>query len=68
MAVRSATTKAKMILEEEQPFIGGRTLTPFVDIEKIKEKEIQVHQTLFILKSTNYTWCQSPIKILQNKL
>jgi len=62
------TTQFNMTLEEEQPFIGGQTLTHFIDIEKVREREIRVHQALSMLKSTHFTWCQSPIRVLQNKL
>jgi len=68
MSARSVMTKFKMILEEEQPLIAGQTSTYFIDIEEVREREIRVHQVLSVLKSTNYTWCQSPIKTLRNKL
>jgi len=57
-----------MSLEEEQQLIDGQTLTYFFDEEEVRESKIRVHQALSMLKSTNYTWCQSPIKILQIKL
>jgi len=57
-----------MSLEEEQQLIDGQTSTQILDVDEIREREIRVHQALSMLKSTNYTWCQSPIKILQNKL
>jgi len=68
MTARSVTTQFKMILEEEQPLIGERTLTHFCDKEEVRDREIQVHQALSMLKSTNFTWYQSPIRVLQNKL
>jgi len=37
-------------------------------MEEVIEREIRVHKALFMLKSPNYTWCQSLITILQNKL
>jgi len=67
MTARSITTQFKMILEE-QPLIGVQILTHFSDIEEFREREIRVHQALSILKSTNFIWCQSPIRVLQNKL
>ena len=68
MTARSVTTQSKMSLEEEQQLIEGQTSTHFSDVEEVREREIRVHQALSMLKSTNFTWCQSPIKILQNKL
>jgi len=43
-------------------------LTHSIDIEEAREREIRVYQALYMLKSTKYTWRQSPIKTLQNKL
>jgi len=68
MISRSVMKQFEMIKEEEQPLLGEQTLTHSVDIDKAREKEIRVYQALHILKSTNYNWCQSPIKTLQNKL
>jgi len=68
MTARYVTTQSKMSLEEEQQLTGGQALTHFIDKEEVREREIRVHQALSMLKSTNFTWCQSPIQVLQNKL
>jgi len=53
-----------MSLEEEQALTGGQALTQFIDKEEVREREIRVNQALSMLKSTNFTWCISPIKVL----
>jgi len=65
MTARYVTTQSKMGLEEEQALTGGQTLTQFIDKEEVREREIRVNQALSMLKSTNFTWCQSPIEVLQ---
>jgi len=67
MTARYVTTQSKMSLEEEQALTGRQALTQFFDKE-VRERKIRVNQALSMLKSTNSTWCQSPIKVLQNKL
>jgi len=62
--IRLVTTHTRMSVEEEQQPIDE----PISDIEKVIEREIRVDKALFMLISTNYTWCQRPITILQNKL
>ena len=58
----------KMVTEEEQLLLGKQTLTHPIDIDEARERERRVYHALYILKSTQYTWRQSPIKTLQNKL
>ena len=58
------THHPRMSVEEGQQFIDGQ----ISDMEEVIEREIRAHKALFMLKSTNYTWCQSPIAILRNKL
>jgi len=64
MTSRYVTTQSKMSLEEEQQLTGGQAFAHFID-EEVREREILVHQALSVLKSTNFTWCQSLIKVLQ---
>jgi len=68
MTARYVTTQSKMSLEEEQALTGGQALMQFIDKEDVREREIRVNQAPSVLKSTNFTWCQSPIKVLRNKL
>ena len=68
MAARYVTTQSKISSEEQQALTGGQALMQFIDKEEVREREIRVNQALSMLKSTNFTWCQSPIKVLQNKL
>jgi len=67
MTSRSVMKHLKMVTEE-QPLLIKQTLTHPIDTDEAREREIRVYQALYILKSTKYTWCQSPIKTLQNKL
>jgi len=67
MTARYVTTQSKMSLVE-QALAGGQALMQFVDKEEVRKRDIRVNQALSMLKSTNFTWCQSPIKVLQNKL
>jgi len=60
--IRLVTTHTRMSVEEEQQPIDEQ----ISDIEEVIEREIRMDKALFMLKSTNYTWCQSPITILQN--
>jgi len=60
---RLVTTHTRMSVEEQQLIDGHIS-----DIKEVTEREIRVHKAFSTLKSTNYTWCQSPITILQNKL
>jgi len=68
MTSRSVIEQLKMPTEEEQPLLGGQILTHSINIDEARERETRVYQALYILKSTKYTWRQSPIKTLQNKL
>jgi len=61
--IRLVTTHIRMSGEKEQ-----LTDERISDTEEVIKREMRVHKALFMLKSTNYTWCQSPITILQHKL
>ena len=58
------TNHTRMSVEEGQQVIDGQ----ISEMEEGIERDIRVHKVLFMLKSTNFTWCQSPITILQTKL
>jgi len=68
MTARYVTIRSKMSLKEEQQLAGGQAMTHFIDEEEVRKREIRENQTLSMLKSTNFTWFRSPIKVLQNKL
>jgi len=68
MTSRSVMKNFKMATEEEQSLFEEQTLTHSTDIEEARERGIRVYQALYMLKSTKYTWRQSPIKTLQDKL
>jgi len=55
---------------KETPFVekGYPTWIPLSELNGANSRRIRVHQALFILKSTNFLWRQSPIKTLQDKL
>ena len=58
------TNHTRMSIEEGREFTDGQ----ISDMEEVIEREIRVDKALCMLKSMNYTWCQSPITIFRNKL
>jgi len=64
MTSLSVMKNFKMVTEEEQLLLGKQTLTHPIDIDEARERERRVYHALYILKSTQYTWRQSPIKTL----
>ena len=60
--------QSNMSLKEEPQDVEGQITTPFIDREGVRKREIRVNQALSILKSTNFTWSRSPVKVLQAKL
>jgi len=68
MTARNVTIQSKMSLEEEQQSANGQTLKPLINKKEVRERQIRANQALCKLKSTNFTWCRSPIKVIQDKL
>jgi len=42
-------------------------LSPLIDMEQAKQREIIIFQARFILKTTHFTWARSPISVLQDR-
>jgi len=51
-------------MNKEQQSIDEHTS----DLDKVREREIRVNQALSIFKTTNFTWGQSPVKVMHNNL
>jgi len=58
--------KVEMNSAEETSFVEKPTWMPVNEINRVSERQICVHQALFILQSTNFRWRQSLIKTLQD--